>query len=141
MALEGKTEAVKEWAAQWPDIDGYLKMNATDMESGEASMQTDYSTSVVNRFINGRCRREFLFALTMICDWSDGFDDVNAEANRLNESWVDWVNEQFPDNVPDWKDCTIESIESVYGAPALAQVDSEAALAKYQFQAKITYID
>ena len=38
--IEGKTQAVKEWASTWPEIDGYIKLNAILGDRDEASMNT-----------------------------------------------------------------------------------------------------
>lgn len=141
MKTAGKTEAVLEWAKGWPDIGGYLKLNAISSESGDASLDTVYNDAKVQDYIDGRALREYTFALVMMADWSDGFDATNAEANRLSESWIDWVDSQFPDNVPEWPGAMFHSIESVYNVPSLAAVYQDESLAKYMFQAKITYIE
>lgn len=141
MKIAGKTEAVVEWAKGWPDLNGYIKLNAITSESGDASIDTVYNESKVQEFIDGRALREYTFALVMMADWSDGFDATNAEANRLSESWIDWVDSQFPDNVPDWPGASFQAIESVYNVPSLAAVYQDESLAKYMFQAKITYIE
>lgn len=141
MKTAGKTEAVVEWAKGWPDLNGYIKLNAITSESGDASIDTVYNESKVQEFIDGRALREYTFALVMMADWSDGFDATNAEANRLSESWIDWVDSQYPDNVPDWPGAMFQSIESVYNVPSLAAVYQDESLAKYMFQAKITYIE
>lgn len=141
MKTAGKTEAVVEWAKGWPDLNGYIKLNAVTSEAGDASINTVYNDAKVQDYIDGRALREYTFALVMMADWSDGFDATNAEANRLNESWIDWVGSQFPDNVPDWPGASFQSIESVYNVPSLAAVYQDESLAKYMFQAKITYIE
>lgn len=141
MKTEGKTEAVVEWAKGWPDLGGYLKLNSISSESGDASLDTVYNDAKMQDYIDGRALREYTFALVMMADWSDGFDATNAEANRLNESWIDWVDSQFPDNVPEWPGAIFQSIESIYNVPSLAAVYQDESLAKYMFQAKITYIE
>lgn len=141
MKTAGKTEAVVDWAKGWPDLGGYLKLNAISSEAGDASLDTVYNDAKVQDYIDGRALREYTFALVMMADWSDGFDATNAEANRLNESWIDWVDSQFPDNVPEWPGAIFQSIESIYNVPSLAAVYQDESLAKYMFQAKITYIE
>lgn len=141
MKTAGKTDAVVEWAKKWPDLNGYIKLNAITSESGDASIDTVYNDAKVQDYIDGRALREYSFALVMMADWSDGFDATNAEANRLSESWIDWVDSQFPDNVPDWPGASFQAIESVYNVPSLAAVYQDESLAKYMFQAKITYIE
>lgn len=130
-----------DWAKGWPDLGGYLKLNAISSESGDASLDTVYNDAKVQDYIDGRALREYTFALVMMADWSDGFDATNSEANRLSESWIDWVDSQFPDNVPEWPGAIFQSIESIYNVPSLAAVYQDESLAKYMFQAKITYIE
>lgn len=139
MRMEGKTEAVLEWAKTWPEIDGFLKLNAIKNQDGDASMATVFSDSAGEPFIDGSARREFTFGLRLMLDWSDGFDPTNAEAEELVVKWRDWVDDQFPNNIPYW-DCQIEKIEALYDVPAIT-VYQEESLAEYSFQARITYIE
>lgn len=136
--LEGKTQAVKEWASTWPEIDGYIKLNAILGDRDEASMSTIHSDAKGKPYIDGTARHVYTFGLKMMLPWSDGYDDTNEEANRLMESWRDWVDEQFPGNVPEWPGASIESIEAAYDEPAVT-VYQQDSLAEYTFIAKITY--
>lgn len=140
--ITGKTDAVVAWAKGWPELDGYLKLNAVSTEAGEHAINTVYNDASIVEYVDGTAKREYTFALVMIADWSDGFDSVNEEANRLGESWVDWVASQYPDNVPDFGDkASISKIEPLYNMPSLAMVYQEDSLAKYMFQVKITYTE
>lgn len=141
MKATGKTEALKEWAKGWPDLAGYIKLNAINTKTGDASLSTDFTDYAVETYIDGTAKREYVFMLKMMCDWSNGFDEINEEAMRLNESWVDWVAEQFPDNVPDFGEAVITGIEPLYSAPALNMVYQEDQTAEYVFQAKIFYTE
>lgn len=139
MHIEGKTDAALEWAKTWDDLDGFLKLNAINAQDEDASFTTIFSDSEGEPFIDGTARHEYTFGLRMMLPWSDGHDPVNAEAERLIERWRDWVDEQYPNNVPDW-DCEIENIEALYDVPAVT-VYSEDSLAEYSFLAKITYVE
>lgn len=141
-SIQGKTDAVVTWAKGWPELDGYLKLNAVSTEAGEHALNTVYNDVAVTEYVDGTAKREYTFALIMIAEWSDGFDGINAEANRLGESWIDWVAGQYPDNVPDFgQNASISKIEPLYNVPSLAMVYQEDSLAKYMFQAKITYTE
>lgn len=139
MRIEGKTDAALEWAKTWPNLDGFLKLNAIDAEDGDAALTTIFTDAKGKPFIDGTARHEFTFGLKMMLPWSDGHDPINAEAERLMEQWRDWVDEQYPENIPEW-DCEIEGIEALYDVPAV-MVYSEDSLAEYNFLAKITYTE
>lgn len=139
MKTAGKTQALKEWASGWPDLGGYLKLNAINSSTGDASLSTDFTDRAITEYIDGSADREYVFMLKMMCDWSNGFDEINAEAMRLNESWVDWVADQYPDNVPDFGEGKVTGIEPLYSAPALNMVYQEDQTAEYVFQCKIYY--
>lgn len=140
MRMEGKTKAALEWAKTWPDLDGFLKLNAIKNDDGDASMTTVFGDSKGEPFIDGTARHEFTFGLKLMLDWSDGFDPTNAEAETLVEQWRDWVDAQYEENnVPEW-DCEIEDIRALYDVPAVT-VYQEESLAEYNFQARITYVE
>lgn len=137
MNFKGKTAAALEWAKSWEELDGFLKLNAILAKDGDASFNTSFSTNVIESYVDGTAKREFIFMLKMMLPWSDGFDSVNVEANELMESWRDWVDNQYPVNIPKW-DVPIEEIEALYDVPAIT-VYADDSLAEYNFQAKITY--
>lgn len=141
MGSNGKTAAVVEWLNTYPELDGYLKLNATELEAGERTVSTVYNDAKVREFIDGTVERQYTFAVVMVCDWSSGFDAVNAEAESWGERWLDWCDAQFKaGNVPNFGDkCTIRAIESLQNIPSLAATYQEEQLARYMFQARITY--
>lgn len=141
MRSSGKTDAVLAWARGYPQLEGYLKLNATDLEGGERSMQTVTNDAEVRQFIDGTRERVLTFALVMVTDWSDGFDRVNAEAQAWGEGWLDWCAAQFEaGNVPDLGEgCTVTDIVPLQNAPALSMTYQENQLAKYMFQIQIQY--
>lgn len=140
MKMEGKAEAALKWAKTWPELDEFLKMNAILTEDGDASLTTVYGDAKGMPFIDGTARHQFTFGLRMMLPWSDGYDPTNAQAERLIERWRDWVDEQFPANIPDWPGAEIDAIESLYDVPAVT-VYQDDSLAEYNFQARITYIE
>ena len=137
--IEDKAEAVLEWAKGWPDLDGYLKLNALVTEDGEASLNIVPNDAVKLRYIDGTAVREYTIQLRIVTQWSSGYDPVTVEAERLASSWLDWVGEQYPDNIPNWDGCSIIAIEPMENAPLLATIYEDDGLADYSIQAKITY--
>lgn len=140
MRMHGKIDATLDWAKTWPQLDELLKLNAIKNDDGDASMTTVYSDAKGEPFIDGSAKHQLTFGLRMMLQWSDGFDPVNAEAEQLMEQWRDWVDAQYPENVPDFDDASIEDISALYDVPAVT-VYQEESLAEYNFQARITYTE
>lgn len=138
--MEGKVDAALKWAKTWPELDEFLKLNAILTKDGDAALTTVFSDAKGTPFIDGTARHQFTFGLRMMLDWSDGHDPTNAQAERLIEQWRDWVDEQFPANIPNWPGAEIEAIESLYDVPAIT-VYQDDSLAEYNFQARITYTE
>lgn len=134
-----KAEALKRWAAGWPDLDGYLKLNAIVTEDGDRSINVVSNDYVLSQYIDGTALREYTFALKAMLPWSDGYDDVNSDAQGLAHSWLSWVADQWPDNLPDWEGAKITALEPLYNTPTLSMVYQDDGVAEYMFQAKITY--
>lgn len=140
MKIEGKTNAALEWAKTWDELDGLLKLNAILNEDGDAGFTTSYNDAQGEPFIDGTARHEYIFGLRLVLPWSDGHNKINAEAELLMEKWRDWVDEQFPHNIPNWEGAEIEGIFALYDVPAI-MVYQEDSLATYDFQAKIIYVE
>lgn len=139
--ITGKAKAVLEWAKGWEELDGFLKLNALITQEGQATLNTVTNDSIVQKYIDGTAIRHYTVQLKVITSWSDGYDPVNVEAERLASSWLDWVNRQFPENVPEWEGADITGIEALQNAPALNRVFENDSLAEYVIQAQITYIE
>lgn len=141
MKVSGKTKAVVQWLKTYKGIGKYLKLNAVDMKVDERAVNVVYNDAKIREFIDGTCERRYTFSLVMVSDWSDGFDTANAEAMEFGEEWLDWVAHQFDNgNVPDFgNECIIRAIEPLQNVPALAAAYQDVQLARYQFQAAITY--
>lgn len=140
MRAEGKTAAVFEWAKSWPELDGFLKLNAITTEEGEAAINIVQNDAEMSRYIDGTAVRQFTFQLKFIALWSNGFDPVNQAAEAFAASWQDWVSAQYEaGNLPDFGDANITGIAPVWNVPALNFVYQDDGLAEYLIQAVITY--
>lgn len=140
MKMSEKVDAALKWAKKWPQLGDLLKLNAIRNEDSDAALTTVYSDSRGEPFIDGTARHRFIFGLRMVLPWSDGHDPTNAEAERLIEGWRDWVDTQYPENVPDWPESDIESIEALYDVPAVTVFEEEE-MAEYSFQSAITFVE
>lgn len=138
--IEGKAQACFDWARKWPELDEYLKFNSFVTEDGEASLATLYNDVAIETYIDGTAKRKYTFMLRMMLPWSDGYDSTNLKAERKVASWLDWVSEQYPENVPDFG-AEITDIRPVQNAPSLDQVYEDDGLAAYLFQAEIIYTE
>lgn len=143
MNVIGKTKAALEWAKGWPELKGYLKLNAIDAETvGDAAIMPTSNDFVIQQYIDGSADRYFTFELRMVLGWSEGFDTVNEEAVRLMESWLEWVAEQYPRNVPDFgAGAVVTAIEPLGNMPEPALVYAESQTAEYSFSARIYYTE
>lgn len=141
MTVSGKSTALAAWLSGWDGIGDYLKLNAICSSVDDRALNLVVNNRVVEEFIDGTAKREYTFALKAMAEWSSGNDDVNAEAQRVMDSWIDWVAAQYPDNLPEWDGASIEAIEPLYNVSALSNVYQDEGLAEYMFQAKITYVE
>lgn len=138
--IKDKTPAVFDWLLTWPELDGYLKMNAVLAEPDSASFNVVPNEAVVSRYIDGTAVRRYTFQLKAVLPWSDGYDAVNAEANALVSSWHDWVASQYArGNAPLWQGARITDIRPTENAPGLNFVYQDEGLAEYVFEAVIDY--
>lgn len=139
MELKGKPKAVKEWALSCPSIDA-LKVNATVMGADEKSIIFQTNERSVVEYIDGSAERELMFSLDYVLPWTDEDDGVNEEALDAVNSWIEWVSEAYPDNVPDFGDsCTIMAVEPNQNMSELVEVSQ--GLARYQLSAVIRYLE
>ena len=139
MELKGKPKAIKEWALSCPSIDA-LKVNATVMGADEKSIIFQTNERSVVEYIDGSAERELMFSLDYVLPWTDEDDGVNEEALDAVNSWIEWVSEAYPDNVPDFGDsCTIMAVEPNQNMSELVEVSQ--GLARYQLSAVIRYLE
>lgn len=136
--IKEKADRLLDWAKGWDGFDGYLKLNAIVNEEGDSSLNIIVNDKEVQRYIDGTADRQFTAQFKMILPWSDGFDLVNSAAYKTMAELLDWVDDQFPENVPDWG-CDITGITTVENAPALDFVNEQDSLAEYSFQVLIDY--
>lgn len=139
--MAGKTDAALSWAKTWEPLDEFLKLNAILTEESDATLvPVPNSKEDEQPFIDGTARRRRIFMFRIMLPWSDGHDSTNMQAEKLATQWCDWVNDQYPDNIPDWQGAEIEGISALSDIPAV-QIYQDESLAEYNFQAEITYVE
>ena len=93
--------------------------------------------------ILGNRLRAYDFALQAILSHSEGADDTNLENMQLMREWQDWIDEQQADkNYPDFgPDCSEYCLLNLNDSPELAQIQQNNKMAKYQFFARLEYVE
>lgn len=137
--LKGKADKLVDWLKGWDGFDSYLKFNALVRTEGDASVNVVVNSTPIEKFIDGTAIYDFTFRVNMMFAWSDGFDSTNTEAFNTMSSLLDWIDEQYPDNTPDWDGAEIMDITVTDSAPSLDYVEASDEMAQYSIVAKIRY--
>lgn len=120
-----------------------LNFNFSPESADSFSMVTNYSDKVVKEFINGNARKAYGFTIIIVKAYSTQMDDLNIECMNFVQEFMDWVEaENRAKNYPDFGSaCEIERMEVLQNMPNLAGINTEAGLARYMVQCKITYLE
>lgn len=137
--IQGKAQKLIDWAKGWEGFNDYLKLNALVNKEGDASLNIVANDRIIIEYIDGVCKREFTVQFKMVLPWSDGYDPVNIESEETASSLLDWLDKQWPDNVPEWDNCNIYEIVTTSNAPQLDFVREQDELAEYSVQIIIRY--
>jgi len=139
MSYIGKGQAFLTWAQKW---NGYEKLNAIVADSGDLAVVVAPDQSSTEKYIDGTAKHSITFALTAMLDYSEGSDSVNVDANALMEQWCDWLLEREKlQDYPDFGGALVTEVQPLDQYPYVAMTYQGSKLAKYQFQARITYED
>lgn len=138
-ASEGVSKALYDWAAGYEALSSPLRLNAPLERSGDATLATGAAVTVAE-YIDGSTDRSVDFSLVLMAPWSEGLDGLNADALAEGEAWLDWVEAQWPENVPDLGEGReVIALATYDAAPLLVQVMPDGTTAKYQFKAHLDY--
>lgn len=137
MSTADRYRGVLAWAR---GRDEYVRLNAALNRSGDVSVSTGFGDKSTATYLDGSTDRRLTFAVNVVAPWSPGNDSLNADAMAAASDWMDWVDSQYPGNVPDLgADCEVFGIEALYDVPALSQVFPTGDTALYTFQAAVDY--
>lgn len=137
--ITNKADKLIEWARQWEGFDGYLKMNALVNADGDASLNVIANERVIMQYIDGSAIREYTAQFKVVTPWSGENDPTNSDAERFLCGLVEWLNKQFPDNLPDWPGATITELHTQDNVPSLDFVHEQDELAEFSIILIITY--
>lgn len=140
--MVNRYEKISEWLKEYTPRFRWIYFNVTNSEADNLSLNSVQNERELDKFIDGSRRVEFLFALDLVKEYDTGTSSINLEANREFETiseWVELMNKEkhFPDF---GKNVLIEQIDVLETVPSVT-VDTQAGMAKYQGQFKITYME
>lgn len=140
--MVNRYEKISEWLKEYTPRFRWIYFNVTNSEADNLSLNSVQNERELDKFINGSRRVEFLFALDLVKEYDTGTSSINLEANREFETiseWVELMNKEkhFPDF---GENVLIEQIDVLETVPSVT-VDTQAGMAKYQGQFKITYME
>lgn len=140
--MVNRYEKISEWLKEYTPRFRWIYFNVTTSEADNLSLNSVQNERELDKFIDGSRRVEFLFALDLVKEYDTGTSSINLEANREFETiseWVELMNKEkhfpnFGENV------IIEQVDVLETVPSVT-VDTQAGMAKYQGQFKITYME
>lgn len=138
--LINKYNAITEWLSTYPSIYEWVYFNASQMVQNNTSVNSVSSERKIEQFIDGSYMSELYFSITMIKGYDVETSTTNLDAMNEIENLMAWVDND--DNISYLNfgdDVNILDLDVVELTPTIT-VDKEQNLAKYQFRAKITYI-
>nr|DAE72234.1 MAG TPA: Minor capsid protein from bacteriophage [Caudoviricetes sp.] len=140
--MVNRYEKISEWLKEYTPRFRWIYFNVTNTEADNLSLNSVQNERELDKFIDGSRRVEFLFALDLVKEYDTGTSSINLEANREFETiseWVELMNKEkhFPDF---GENVLIEQIDVLETVPSVT-VDTQAGMAKYQGQFKITYME
>lgn len=140
ITLINKYNAITEWLSTYPSIYEWVYFNASQMVQNNTSVNSVSSERKVEQFIDGSYMSELYFSITMIKGYDVETSTTNLDAMNEIENLMLWVdNDDNMSYLNFGADVTILDLDVVELTPTIT-VDKEQNLAKYQFRAKITYI-
>ena len=140
--MVNRYEKISEWLKEYTPRFRWIYFNVTNSEADNLSLNSVQNERELDKFIDGSRRVEFLFALDLVQESDTGTRSINLEANREFETiseWIELMNKEkhFPDF---GENVIIEQVDVLETVPSVT-VDTQAGMAKYQGQFKITYME
>lgn len=140
--MVNRYEKISEWLKEYTPRFRWIYFNVTNSEADNLSLNSVQNERELDKFIDGSRRVEFLFALDLVKEYDTGTSSINLEANREFETISEWIELMNKDkHFPDFgKNVIIEQVDVLETVPSVT-VDTQAGMAKYQGQFKITYME
>nr|DAX93316.1 MAG TPA: Minor capsid protein from bacteriophage [Caudoviricetes sp.] len=135
-------EAISIWLRVCPEVNGYTYFNVIPMIPDTASVNSNSSSDILNKFIDGSMEVRLLFNINLVKSYDEGTSDLNLEAiNSFDEitKFIEDMNlkQKFPilgDNY------IVNEIGSLYKAPEVYTLQEDTSIARYEGQFYIQYL-
>ncbi len=140
--MVNRYEKISDWLKTYTPRFSWIYFNVTNSEPGNLSLNSVQNERELDKFIDGSRRVEFLFALDLVKEYDTGTSTINLEANKEFENISEWIEAQNKDkNFPAFgNNIIIEQVDVLETVPSVT-IDTQAGMAKYQGQFKITYME
>ena len=137
---ENKYECLSNWLNNYPVIYNWLHFNASKMEAENVSLNSVSGERKLEEYIDDSYKAELYFALILVKPFDFETSETNMQAMLEIVNFMDWVdNKENIDLLSFGSDVIVDKVDVLQSSPNMV-IDTEQSLAKYQFQAKVTYI-
>ena len=137
---ENKYECLSNWLNNYPVIYNWLHFNASKMEAENVSLNSVSGERKLEEYIDDSYKAELYFALVLVTPFDFETSETNMQAMLEIVNFMDWVdNKENIDLLSFGSDVIVDKVDVLQSSPNMV-IDTEQSLAKYQFQAKVTYI-
>lgn len=137
---ENKYECLSNWLNNYPALYNWLHFNASKMEAENVSLNSVSGERKLEEYIDGSYKAELYFALILVKPFDFETSETNMQAMLEIVNFMDWVdNKENIDLLYFGSDVIVDKVDVLQSSPNMV-IDTEQSLAKYQFQAKVTYI-
>jgi len=133
-----KHEKLIEYIGEYPLSPDWLYLNVVIENVTDGGVVLD-AINVIEEYIDGSKRKEYVFNVEFCKDFSTNRDETNQTALTETNAFITWLeNKESNEEYPDWEGVKFRSIEVLNEIPMLT-IDSEHNRAIYTLQIKITY--
>ena len=140
MNVVNKYKVISDWLTSYPKLYDWLYFNATQMINDNTSLNSVSGERKINEFIDGSYIAELYFSISMVKGYDSETSLTNIDSIFEIENFMDWIdNDDNLTNLNFGASVNLLEIDVMQNVPTIL-VDKEQNLAKYQFQARIKYI-
>lgn len=140
--MVNKYKKITEWLQEYVPLHTWIFFNVLPAEPDAVTVNSVQNERVLEEYIDGSKRVEFLFAVALAKEFDTGTSENNLDALQEFEEISAWVETQNDlRNFPNFgNSINIEKVEVLETVPSVS-VDNQNQIAKYQGQFKITYVE
>lgn len=137
-------ERISEWLVECPIFDGYLYFNVIPFENGNSSVNSNSSSTIVTKFLDGSKEIQLYFNINIVKEYDDGgTSDLNLEAINYFDKIIDWIEDK--NNSQDFpnlgENCIVNEIKPLYTTPEVYLTPDNPGIARYEGRFSINYLE